>query len=111
MNAKTPHGILPATITPFDQQERIDYSAWKKVIDHQIGAGVHGLFFAGGQGEFFSLTSAERREIMRECVAMVGGRVPVYRGTGAVTTRESIALTVAAAEAGADYSVVITPYY
>src|SRR5438067_1867648 len=109
--SQKPHGILPAVITPFDSQERIDYIAWQKVIDHQIGAGVHGLFFAGGQGEFFSLTSDERREIMRECVAMVGGRVPVYMGTGAVTTRESIALTLAAAEAGVDYAVVITPYY
>jgi 4-hydroxy-tetrahydrodipicolinate synthase len=109
--SNNPHGILPAVITPFDGQERIDYAAWKKIIDHQIDAGVHGLFFAGGQGEFFSLTSEERREIMRECVSMVAGRVPVYMGTGGVTTRESIALTVAAAEAGADYAVVITPYY
>ena len=109
--SQKPHGILPAVITPFDAQERIDYDAWKKIIDHQIAAGVHGLFFGGGQGEFFSLTTAERRDIMSECVSMVGGRVPVYMGTGAVTTRESIALTLAAAEAGVDYAVVITPYY
>jgi len=108
---RAPHGILPAVITPFDSLERIDYQAWKKVIDHQIAAGVHGLFFAGGQGEFFSLTSGERREIMRECVSMVAGRVPVYMGTGSVTTRESVELTQAAAEAGVDYAVAITPYY
>lgn len=108
---QNPHGVLPAVITPFDAQERIDYRAWKKIVDHQIAAGVHGLFFAGGQGEFFSLTSSERREILRECVSMVAGRVPVYMGTGAVTTRESVELTLAAADAGVDYAVVISPYY
>jgi 4-hydroxy-tetrahydrodipicolinate synthase len=106
-----PYGILPAVITPFDAQERIDYAAWQKIIDQLIAAGVHGLFFAGGQGEFFSLTSTERRDVLQACVRMVRGRVPVYMGTGSVTTKESVALTQAAAEAGVDYAVVITPYY
>ena len=107
----TPHGVLPAVITPFDSRERIDYAAWQQIIDRLIEAGVHGLFLAGGQGEFFSLTSTERREILRRCVEMTRGRVPVYIGTGGVTTRESIELTQAAGEAGVDYAVVITPYY
>ena len=107
----TPHGVLPAVITPFDSRERIDYAAWQQIIDRLIEAGVHGLFLAGGQGEFFSLTSSERREILRACVEMTRGRVPVYIGTGAVTTREAVELTRAAGEAGVDYAVVITPYY
>ncbi len=111
MSTPTPHGIVPAVVTPFDSDERIDYRAWEKIIDRLIAAGVHGLFFGGGQGEFFSLTGLERREMMRACVDMVDGRVPVYMGAGAVTTRESVDLTLAAGDAGADYVVIITPYY
>ncbi len=106
-----PRGIIPAVVTPFDAEERIDYDGWSRIVDRLIEAGVHGLFFGGGQGEFFALTKLERGQMMRECVDMVDGRVPVYMGVGAVTTRESIDLAVAASEAGADYVVVITPYY
>jgi len=108
---RQPHGILTAVITPFDSEERVDYRVWKQIVEHQIAAGVHGLFFAGGQGEFFALTSTERHQIAEQCVSMVAGRIPVFMGTGAVTTRESINLTMAAAEAGVDYAVVISPYY
>lgn len=105
------NGIIPAVITPFDAEERIDYRAFERIIDHLIDAGVHGLFFGGGQGEFFSLSGLERRVMMREVTTMVAERVPVYVGVGAVTTRESIELAQAAGDAAADYAVVITPYY
>lgn len=105
------NGIIPAVITPFDAEERIDYRAFGQIIDYLIDAGVHGLFFGGGQGEFFSLTGLERRVMMQEVATMVARRVPVYVGVGAVTTRQSIELALAAGDAAADYAVVITPYY
>lgn len=103
--------IIPAVVTPFDEEERIDYRAFERLINHLIDAGVHGLFFAGGQGEFFALSGLERREMMREVTTMVAGRVPVYMGVGAVTTRESVELALAAGDAEVDYAVAITPYY
>jgi 4-hydroxy-tetrahydrodipicolinate synthase len=106
-----PYGIIPAVVTPFDEEERIDYGAFERIIDHLIGAGVHGLFFGGGQGEFFALSNLERRVMMREVSQMAAGRVPVYMGAGAVTTREAIELAQAAGDAEADYVVLITPYY
>lgn len=105
------NGIIPAVITPFDAEERIDYRAFGQIIDYLIDAGVHGLFFGGGQGEFFSLTGLDRRVMMQEVATMVARRVPVYVGVGAVTTRQSIELALAAGDAAADYAVVITPYY
>jgi 4-hydroxy-tetrahydrodipicolinate synthase len=111
MTPQAPHGIIPAVVTPFDEEERIDYRAFERIIDRLIEAGVHGLFFGGGQGEFFALTGLERRVMMREVSYMVAGRVPVYMGIGAVTTRESVELAQAAADAEVDYAVLITPYY
>lgn len=105
------HGIVPALVTPFRRDERIDYDAWQRIIDTQIAAGVDGVFAAGGQGEFFSLEAEERLVALRFCRQHVAGRVPVYGNVGCVTTRETVRLAQAAEGEGLDFLVVITPYY
>jgi len=107
----TLHGIVPAVITPFRQDELIDYRAWQNLIDMLIANGVHGLFIIGGQGEFFSLSEEERVVATRFCVQTVAKRVPVYANVGAVTTRETVRLAEQAALEGVDYVVAVTPYY
>jgi len=107
----TLHGVVPAIITPFREDELIDYQAWQELIDTLIASGVHGLFIIGGQGEFFSLTEEERVVGTRFCVQTVARRVPIYANVGAVTTRETIRLAEQAETEGVDYIVVITPYY
>lgn len=104
-------GIVPALVTPFRQDERIDYAAWQNIIDVQIAEGVDGLFAAGGQGEFFSLEHEERIVALRFCRQYVAGRVTVYGNVGCVTTRETVKLAVQAEGEGIDVLVVITPYY
>ena len=104
-------GVLPALVTPFREDERIDFNAWQSLIDIQIAAGVHGLFVCGSAGEFASLGNEERRVALRFCRQAAAGRVPVYGNVGAVTTRESIDLAQAAQAAGVDVIVVVTPYY
>lgn len=104
-------GIVPAVVTPFRQDERIDYQAWQRLIDVLISSGVQGLFVIGGQGEFFSLTEEERVVATRFCVQTVARRVPIYANVGAVTTLETIRLAEQAAGEGVDFIVVITPYY
>ncbi len=106
-----PQGIVPALVTPFRQDERIDFSAWQKIIDLMIAGGVDGLLVCGGQGEFFSLEEEERVVALRFCRQYVAGRVPVYGNVGAVTTRETVRLARQAQAEGIDYAVVITPYY
>jgi 4-hydroxy-tetrahydrodipicolinate synthase len=106
-----PHGIVPALVTPFRDDEKIDFSAWQRIIDFMITSGVDGLFAAGGQGEFFSLDDEERVVALRFAQQYAAGRVPVYGNVGAVTTRESVRLAQAAQAESLDYAVVITPYY
>ena len=105
------HGIVPALVTPFKDDERIDYGAWQTILDLMVASGVHGVFATGGQGEFFSLETEERIVALRFCKQYLAGRLPVYGNVGAVTTRETIKLAQAAEAAGVDYLVVVTPYY
>jgi len=108
---RSPQGIVPALVTPFRADERIDFTAWQKIIDLMVASGVDGLFAAGGQGEFFSLDAEERVVALRFSKQYTAGRVPVYGNVGCVTTRESVRLAQAAQAEDIDYIVVITPYY
>jgi 4-hydroxy-tetrahydrodipicolinate synthase len=102
---------VPAVVTPFRADERIDFTAWQTILDHQIAAGVDGVFIAGGQGEFFALEEEERIVALRFARQHAGGRVPVYGNVGCVTTRDTVRLAQKAEAEGLDYLVVITPYY
>ncbi len=111
MGASLLRGIVPAVVTPFREDESIDYSAWQEVLDRLIASGVHGLFVTGGQGEFFALSEEERMVAARFCAQTVAKRVPLFVNVGAVTTAETVRLAQQAAGDGADFVVVITPYY
>ncbi|HWQ54933.1 MAG TPA: 4-hydroxy-tetrahydrodipicolinate synthase [Bryobacteraceae bacterium] len=111
MDSTSLQGIVPALVTPFRPDERIDYSAWQRIIDLMIASGVDGLFAAGGQGEFFSLEPEERVVALRFCRQHAAGRVPVYGNVGCVTTRETVKLAQQAEAEGIDFAVVVTPYY
>ena len=106
-----PKGIIPAMVTPIDKTGRINESALRKLTNHLIDGGVHGLFPVGSQGEFFSLTFEQKKETIRIVVDETRGRVPVYAGTGTVTTREAIETTKMAQDLGVDAVSVITPYF
>ena len=111
MTAVPPRGIVPAVITPFREDEAIDYTAWQRHLEFLISSGVHGLFVLGGQGEFFALSEEERMVAARFCVQTVAKRLPLYANVGAVTTAQTVRLALKAEEDGVDYIVVITPYY
>lgn len=106
-----PKGIVPAMVTPFDKDGKVNLSAMRKLTNYLVDAGVHGLFAVGGQGEFWALDAEEKKAIIETVVDEACGRVPVYAGTGATTTAEAIRLTNIAETAGADAVSVITPYY
>jgi 4-hydroxy-tetrahydrodipicolinate synthase len=107
----SPQGVVTALVTPFRDDERIDFSAWQNIIDFQIESGVDGLLAIGGQGEFYSLDEEERTVALRFCRQAVGKRVALYGNVGAVSTREAIRLAQKGDAEGIDYAVVITPYY
>src|ERR671915_306469 len=106
------HGVLPALITPFtDDGEAIDEQALTAIVDRLVGAGVGGLVPGGSTGEFTTLTHAERRELVDVTVEAAAGRVPVVAGTGALSTRETVELSVHAERSGAAAVMVVPPFY
>ena len=104
-------GVVPAMATPFRDDHTLDEARIRTLIEWYLECGVHGISVAGSQGEFFALDDEERLRLIRTAVETVGGRVPVYAGTGGVTTRDAIRLTRAAEGLGADLALVITPYF
>jgi len=104
-------GIIPAVVTPFDQNENLDEGGFRRILNYLIDSGVHGLFPVGSQGEFFSLTNEEKKRLIDIAVEEARGRVFVMPNTGAITTRESIELSQYAEKAGADCISVITPFF
>ncbi|GJL82528.1 MAG: dihydrodipicolinate synthase family protein [marine bacterium B5-7] len=104
-------GVIPAVATPFCENEDIDEKTLRELLNWYIDAGVHGISVGGSQGEFFSLDADERSKVLKITMEVVEGRVPVYAGTGAITTRESIRITREAEAMGVDVAMLITPYF
>src|ERR687891_2694455 len=106
------HGVLPALITPFTEDgAAIDAQALGANVERLIGAGVGGLVPGGSTGEFTTLTNAERRRLVEATVEAAGGRVPVVAGTVALSTRETVELSVHAERAGAAAVMIVPPFY
>lgn len=106
-----PQGIIPALVTPFDDDEQLNISALEEMAERLINAGVHGLFCLGTNGEFFSLTFEEKVRATEAIVEQTKGRVPVYAGAGCISTQETIQLAKRLEQAGADALSIITPYF
>jgi 4-hydroxy-tetrahydrodipicolinate synthase len=106
------HGVLPALITPFtDDGGAIDTDALAEIVDRLIGAGVAGLVPGGSTGEFTTLSHPERRQLVEATVRAAAGRVPVVAGTGALSTGETVELSVHAEQAGAAAVMIVPPFY
>ena len=106
------HGVLPALITPFTEDGAdVDADALAAIVDRLVDAGVGGLVPGGSTGEFTTLTNAERREVIEVTVEAAAGRVPVVAGTGALSTRETVELSLHAERAGAAAVMVVPPFY
>jgi len=104
-------GTYTAIITPFTQDNKIDWPAFEKLVEAQIASKVEGIVFVGTTGESPTLSHQEHMDILRWSVKTINGRCQVIHGTGSNNTRESIELANVASEAGADGHLVINPYY
>ncbi|PTV98766.1 4-hydroxy-tetrahydrodipicolinate synthase [Halanaerobium saccharolyticum] len=104
-------GIITPTITVFDQDQKIDFKTTEEHIEKLIEAGVNGILFLGSIGEFFAMTSAEKKKLISFAVKTVNKRVPVLVGTGGTAAEDVIELTNFAGAEGADGAAVITPYF
>src|SRR5437762_837830 len=104
-------GIIPPVATPMQANEDLDLPRLKWFIDHLIANGVHGIFVLGTNSEFYELDEKEKQQVIATAVEHVHGRVPVYAGTGAETTREAVRLTQMAEKERVDGVSIITPYF
>jgi 4-hydroxy-tetrahydrodipicolinate synthase len=109
--AFVPKGIIPAMVTPLTQDGRVNEKGLRRFADYLIQGGSHGLFVVGTTGEFYGLSAEEKKALFEIAVDQARGRVPVYAGTGAITTREVIQLTRLAEEAKVDAVSVLTPMF
>ena len=103
-------GSIPALVTPF-RDEALAEGVYRAFVAWQIAEGSHGLVPCGTTGEGATLDSAEHRRAIEICVGEAAGKVPVIAGCGSNDTRQAIALTRAAKEAGADAALHVPPYY
>jgi 4-hydroxy-tetrahydrodipicolinate synthase len=106
-----PKGIIPPIITPLDKDENVDKKAIFKVVNYLIKGGVHGLFPLGSTGEWYGLSFDQKREVIEAVIEANNKRVPIYAGTGAITTKETISLTKMATDIGVDALSVSTPVF
>ncbi|MEW6719275.1 MAG: 4-hydroxy-tetrahydrodipicolinate synthase [Thermodesulfobacteriota bacterium] len=104
-------GVIPPIVTPVDRDERVDERSLRRMVDHVVAGGVHGILSLGSTGEFFGLDPEQQRRAVRITVDQAKGRVPVYAGIGAISTRECIQGARMAAEEGAQAVTMLPPMF
>ena len=104
-------GAGVAIVTPFKDDESIDYEGFAKNIEYQIANGTDAIIVCGTTGEAATMTEEEHLDVIRYCVKVVNGRIPVIAGTGSNCTKTAVYLTQEAEKAGVDAALVVTPYY
>ena len=105
-------GIITPIITPMNpEDESVNIPELRNQIERQIAGGVHGLFCFGTNGEGYILSMKEKDEVLEATIDQVKGRVPVYAGTGCISTRDTVYMSKRAEELGADVLSIITPSF
>ena len=108
MNIK---GIIPALVTPFDSNEKIDYGVLSELVNRLIDQGVDGFYSCGSTAECFLLTDDERKKVMETVIKTADGRVPVIAHVGNVGTEKTVELAKHAEAAGASAVSSVPPFY
>ncbi|MCK9309309.1 MAG: dihydrodipicolinate synthase family protein, partial [Candidatus Cloacimonetes bacterium] len=103
-------GSYVALVTPF-KDGSIDWTALEGLIQFHIENGTNGIVLLGTTAETAGLASDEKDALLRFAINKIGGRLPVMIGTGTNNLHQTLAATAKAKEMGADYALVITPYY
>ena len=104
-------GAGVAIVTPMYDNGEVNYEQFAKLVEFQIANGTDAIIVCGTTGEASTLTHEEHLEVIRYCVKVVAGRVPVIAGTGSNCTNTAIYLSKEAEAAGVDGLLVVSPYY
>lgn len=104
-------GSIVALVTPMFDNGDVDFDTLSQLIEMHIAAGTNAIVAVGTSGESATLDHAEHIKVIRFVVEQAAGRISVIGGTGANSTREALALTKGAKEAGVEACLLVTPYY
>ena len=104
-------GVIVPIITPMHADESVNVEELRKQVNRQIENGVHAIFCFGTNGEGYILNGVEKKLVLETVIDECNGRVPVYAGTGCISTKETIEQSKMAQAAGADVLSIITPSF
>ena len=104
-------GSLVALVTPFDGNNRVDYSSLKRLVEFHVEQGSDALVMAGTTGESPTLRRSEHIELIGRTIEIAAGRIPVIAGTGSNSTYQSIELSNAVSDPGIAAYMAVVPYY
>ena len=104
-------GIVVPIVTPMNEDDSINEAELRNQVNRQIDAGMHGIFPFGTNGEGYILSEEEKELVLNIVIDAVKGRVPVYAGTGCISTRDTIRQSKMAKALGADVLSIITPSF
>lgn len=103
--------FLTPAVTAFDKYRNLDIQGNKNIWDYLIKGNVSGIVIMGSTGEFFSMNTEQKKDLIRLAISHINKRVKVYIGTGCMTVKDTIELSNFALEEGADAVMIIGPYY
>ena len=103
--------LITAMVTPFDDEDRVDYAQAGRLANALLDSGSDGVLLAGTTGEAPVLTVEERLRLFREVKNSLGDRGCVMAGTGTYSTADSVELSRRAEDMGADILLLTVPYY
>ena len=110
-NRERIRGIIAPILTPMDEKEEVSEKELRNQINRLIENGIGGIFAFGTNGEGYILSEEEKEKILSIVIEETDRRVPVYAGTGCISTRDTIRLSKKAEEMGADVLSIITPSF
>ncbi len=104
-------GAGVAIVTPFHEDGSVNYEKFTQLIEEQIAGGTDAIIVCGTTGEASTLTHEEHLDVIKHCVKVVKGRIPVVAGTGSNCTKTAVYLSTEAEKLGVDGLLLVTPYY
>jgi len=104
-------GSIVALVTPMDENGLVDFNTLKKLVDWHVKEGTNGIVAVGTTGESATLEIDEHLEVVKSVVEYADGRIPIIAGSGSNSTAQAIKTTSESYKIGADYSLLVTPYY
>lgn len=104
-------GCATAVVTPFDEENQINFDEFRRLVNFQIDNGVNAVVVCGTTGEAATLSNEEKQALIEYCVKVVNKRVPVISGIGSNNTKAVIENEKIAEKVGVDGLLAVTPYY